>query len=121
MPSAITVQFTVTDDRAIIGVGESFVGRVLGLDEDDSLGSVARYTDAVADLGGASSTAITWIDVAAARGAIEAAMGPAIDSFDPSGKYEAEVLPWLDPLDRLVSVTRLEGEVLVQRGALLVD
>jgi hypothetical protein len=48
-------------------------------------------------------------------------MGPAIDSFDPSGKYEAEVLPWLDPLDRLVSVTRLEGEVLVQRGALLVD
>jgi hypothetical protein len=121
MPPAISVQFTVTDDRAIIGVGESFVGRVLGLDEDDSLGSVARYTDAVADLGGASSTAITWIDVAAARGAIEAAMGPAIDSFDPSGKYEAEVLPWLDPLDRLVSVTRLEGEVLVQRGALLVD
>jgi hypothetical protein len=121
MPPAITVQFTVTDDRAIIGVGESFVGRVLGLDEDDSLGSVARYTDAVADLGGASSTAITWIDVAAARGAIEAAMGPAIDSFDPSGEYEAEVLPWLDPLDRLVSVTRLEGEVLVQRGALLVD
>ena len=121
MAPGVTVQFTVTDDRAIIGFGESFVGRVLGLDAGDSLGSVARFTDAVADLGGASSTALTWLDIAAAREAIEAALGPAIESFDPTGEYEAEVLPWLEPLDRLVSVTRLEGEVLVQRGALLID
>jgi hypothetical protein len=121
MAPGVTVQFTVTDDRAIIGFGDSFVGRVLDLDADESLGSVARFSDAVADLGGASSTALTWIDLAATRKAIEGAMGPAIDSFDLTGEYEGEVLPWLDPLDRFVSVTRLEGEVLVQRGALLVD
>jgi hypothetical protein len=121
VPAGITVQYTVTDDRAIIGFGESFVGRVLAIDAADSLASVTRFSDAVADLGGASSAALTWIDLVGAREAIEAAMGPAIATFDPTGEYEAEVLPWLEPLDRLVSVTRLEGEVLVQRAALLVD
>ena len=121
VPPAISVQYTVTDDRAVIGFGESFVGRVLELDAGDSLASQARFTDAIEDLGGASSTALTWVDIAAARQAIEAAMAPAIAMFDPSGEYEAEVLPWLEPLDRLVSVTRLEGDVLLQRGALLVD
>jgi hypothetical protein len=121
VPAGITVQYTVTDDRAIIGFGESFVGRVLAIDAADSLASMTRFSDAVADLGGASSAALTWIDLVGAREAIEAAMGPAIATFDPTGEYEAEVLPWLEPLDRLVSVTRLEGEVLVQRAALLVD
>jgi hypothetical protein len=35
--------------------------------------------------------------------------------------YEAEVRPWLLPLDRFVSVSRLEGDVLVQRAGLLVE
>ena len=121
VPAGVTVQYTVTDDRAIIGFGESFVTRVLTMDAGDSLGSVARFSDAIAELGGASSTALTWLDLAGARDAIQAAMGPAIGTFDPTGEYEAQVLPWLEPLDRLVSVTRLEGTVLVQRGALLVE
>ena len=121
VPAGVTVQYTVTDDRAIIGFGESFVTRVLTMDAGDSLGSVARFSDAIAELGGASSTALTWLDLAGARGAIQAAIGPAIATFDPTGEHEAEVLPWLEPLDRLVSVTRLEGTVLVQRGALLVE
>jgi hypothetical protein len=44
-----------------------------------------------------------------------------LDAADPGGIYEAEVRPWLLPLDRMVSVTRLEGGVMVQRAALLVD
>ena len=91
------------------------------MDAADSLGSVARFSDAIAEMGGASSTALTWLDLAGARDAIQAAMGPVIGTFDPTGEYEAQVLPWLEPLDRLVSVTRLEGTVLVQRGALLVE
>jgi hypothetical protein len=121
VPGAISVQYTVTDDRAIIGFGESFVGRVLNLDAGESLGAAARFSDAIAELGGPSATALTWVDVTAARQAIEAAMGPAIAMFDPTGEYQARVLPWLEPLDRVVSVTRLEGDVLLQRGALLVD
>lgn len=40
--------------------------------------------------------------------------------MDPGGLYQTEIRPWLLPLDRIVSVTRLEGDVHVQRGALLV-
>lgn len=119
VPASLSVQYTVTDDRAIIGFGESFVGRVLALGSGESLGSEARFTNAIADLGGPSSTALTWVDLAGAREAAEAAMGSALEMF--GSDYEADVLPWLAPLDRLVSVTRLEGEVLLQRGALLVD
>ncbi len=121
VPGAISIQYTVTDDRVIIGIGESFVGRALDLDAGASLGVEARFSEAIADLGGPSSTALTWVDVTAARQAIEAAMGPAIAMFDPTGEYQAQFLPWLEPLDRVVSVTRLEGDVLLQRGALLVD
>jgi hypothetical protein len=48
-------------------------------------------------------------------------VGPLLDSVDPTGDYDAVVRPWLIPLDRIVSVSRLEGEVFVQRGALLVE
>jgi hypothetical protein len=121
VPAGVTVQYTVTDDRAIIGFGESFVGRVLGMDAGESLGAESRFNEAIDALGGPGSTALTWVDVAAARDAIHSAMAPLIAGFDPTGEYEAEVLPWLEPLDRLVSVTRLDGDLLLQRGALLLD
>ena len=35
--------------------------------------------------------------------------------------YESDIKPWLEPLDRIVGVSRLEGGLLVQRGGLLVD
>lgn len=120
-PSAVSVQYTVTDDRAVIGMGEQFVGRVLELEAADSLASQARYTDAVAALGGPSNAGVTWLDIAGVRAAVEAAMGPMLDAADPEGTYEAEIAPWLAPLDRLVSVARVEGELLVQQGALLVE
>lgn len=121
VPAGVTVQYTVTGDRAIIGFGESFVERVLELDADESLGAEPRFSEAIDELGGPASTALTWVDIAAARDAIHAAMAPIIAGWDPTGAYEAEALPWLEPLDRLVSVTRLDGDVLLQRGALLLD
>ncbi|HEX2884506.1 MAG TPA: DUF3352 domain-containing protein [Candidatus Limnocylindria bacterium] len=120
-PSAVSVQYTVTDDRAVIGFGEQFVGRVLELEAADSLASQARYTDAVAALGGASNAGVTWLDITGVRAAVEAAMGPMLDAADPEGTYETEIAPWLAPLDRLVSVVRVEGDLLVQQGALLVE
>jgi hypothetical protein len=41
--------------------------------------------------------------------------------LDAESFYQSEIRPWLLPLDRVASVTRLEDDVLVQRGALLVD
>jgi hypothetical protein len=117
----VSLEYAVTDDRALIGVGEAFVGRVLELDASASLASQARYTDAVASLGGAENAGVTWLDLAGTLAAFETALGPTLGSAEGGGVFEAEVRPWLAPLDRMVSVSRLEGDVLVQRAALLVD
>ena len=119
-PIGLAVQVTVTGDRAIIGLGESFVGRVLELDEGDSLAAQPRYRDGVAAVGPASNAGVAWLDLAGLRGAIETALGPMLDSVDPDGAYESTVAPWLAPLDRMVTVTVLDGELLVQRSALLI-
>ncbi len=119
VPTGISFQVSVTDDRALIGLGQTFVGRVLELDAADSLASQPRFADAVADLGPAANTGVAWLDLAGTLEAVEAAIGPMLDAFDPEGAYEAEIKPWLLPLDRMVTVTVLEGDTLVQRSALL--
>jgi len=121
VPTGIAVQFAVTDERVVIGLGETFVGRVLELDPADSLASLERFTTTIDDLGGSSNTAVAWLDVTALREALETAFGPMLAVMDPDGAYEAEVRPWLVPVDRFVSVARLEGDLLVQRTALLVE
>lgn len=120
IPTGIAVQVAVTDDRAIIGVGESFVGRVLELEDGDSLAVQPRYRDGVAALGPVSNAGVAWLDLAGLRKAVETALGPMLDMVDPDGAYESTVAPWLAPLDRLVTVTVLDGELLVQRSALLI-
>jgi len=121
LPASAVVEYAVTDDRAIIGVGDFFVRSVLGLAEADSLASQPRYADAIDELGGAENAGVAWLDLAGTREAIESALGPLITEGDPDGVYESEIQPWLLPLDRFVSVSRLQGDVLVQRAALLVE
>jgi len=60
------------------------------------------------------------MDIAGIRAALESAFEAEIGMFDTEGMYESEIRPWLLPLDRAVSVSRLEDGVLVQRSALLV-
>lgn len=120
MPSVL-VEYAVTDDRVLVGVGDRFVRRALELDEADSLASVARYTDAVAELGGPDNAGAAWIDLAGVREALETALGAMAGELGATETYEAEIRPWLLPLDRFVSVSRLEGDVIVQRAALLVE
>ena len=121
LPTSVAVEYALTDDRAIIGIGDTFVRRVLALDEADSLASQPRFADAVAELGGNENVGVAWLDLAGTREAIESALGPMLEVDGPDGMYQSEIRPWLLPLDRLVSVTRLEGDVLVQRAALLVE
>ncbi len=120
-PTGVSIQYAVTDDRALIGIGETFVQRVLQLESGSSLADESRYTDAVAEFGGAENAGVVWLDVTGTREAVEAALGPMIGAFDTEGSYESDVRPWLLPLDRIVSVARLDGDVLIQRGALLVE
>ena len=112
----ISVQWAVTDDRVLVGLGERFVGRVLELDPADALAGQARYADAVADLGGPEVAGSSWIDLSGVVAAVRQAAGPMLGESAEAD----EVLDWLAPLDRLVSVSRLDGDVLVQRSVLLV-
>ncbi|MGI8829310.1 MAG: DUF3352 domain-containing protein [Candidatus Limnocylindria bacterium] len=121
IPTGVVMQVAVTDDRALIGLGEDFVGRVIGLDPSDALASVARYSDAIDDLGGATNTGVAWMDLTGVREAIETALAAEIESMDTAGFYLTEIRPWLLPLDRIVGVSRLEGDVHLQRSVLLIE
>ena len=118
-PPEVVVEYAVTDDRVYLGVGDAFMGRVIGLDEGDSLASVARYTDAIAAMGGAANTGVAWADLRGVRDAIFEAVGP--ESAFGFDAMWGGLLPWVEPLDRLVSVSRIDGGVLIGTFALLVD
>lgn len=121
IPTGVAVQIAVTDDRALIGLGETFVGRVLELDSGDGLASVARYSDAVTELGGATNTGLAWMDLTGIREAIETAFATEIESMDAAGFSMTEIRPWLMPLDRIVGISRLEGDLHLQRSVLLIE
>jgi hypothetical protein len=118
-PPEIVVEWAVTDDRVLVGVGDQFVGRAIGQEQAGSLAETARYSDAVADPGGSSTAGVTWIDLRGLRLAIE----PTFAEIDPSGTemYETEIVPWLEPLDRFVSVAHVDGDILRTDAVLLVD
>jgi hypothetical protein len=118
-PPEIVVEWAVTDDRVLVGVGDQFVGRAIGQEAAGSLAETSRYSDAVADLGGSSNAGVTWIDVRGLRLALE----PTLAEMDPSGMetYETEIAPWLEPFDRFVSVVHVEGDILRTDAVLLVD
>jgi hypothetical protein len=117
----LAVQVAVSDTRVVIGLGDRFVRTVLELDASESLGADDRYTTTVAQLGGDANVATAWVDLAGIREALEGALDGAglLDGgiFD----YEADVQPWLLPLDRVASVSRLEGDLLIQHAVLVVE
>ena len=88
MPMAGGVVLEVRGDRrprAASASATSSSRRVLELDAADSLAQVPRYADAVAAMGGAENTAVTWLDLAGTREALETAFGSMIESVDPDG------------------------------------
>ena len=121
MAGGIVIEYTVTDDRVIIGIGDAFVRSVLELDEADSLAADARYAATIGELGGASNAGVAWLDLGATREAVMDAMASMMGMLDPEGAFAASIEPWLLPLDRFASVTILDGDVLVQRAALFVE
>jgi hypothetical protein len=116
MPTDLVVEWAATDDRVFVGFGDTFVRRGLALAESDSLAAEPRYADAVDELGGSANAGVTWVDLAGAADAVGSLMGPMMP-MDPG---EA-ALDWLGPLDRFVSVSRVNGDLIVQRAALLVE
>jgi hypothetical protein len=85
------------------------------LPERAPLAASAPFRAAIAGVGGTNTAASSYLDIAALRGAIEAAM-PA----DVRGQYEREVQPYVAPLDYLASVTRVDGSVAESKAAVVV-
>jgi Protein of unknown function (DUF3352) len=121
VPAEVVVQYAIGETHVLVGVGEAFVARALELDAAESLASVARFTDAVDELGGMSAAGIAWWDLSGTREAIEAVLLPIMGMSDADGGYESSVQPWLLPLDRLVMVSLVEDDLVVQHGALFVE
>ena len=72
--------------------------------------------------GGARTPASSWLDLAGTREALETALGPMIESGDPDGALRVRDAPVAPAARSGRAASRgLEGDVLVQRAALLVE
>jgi hypothetical protein len=117
----LSVQYTVTEDRAIIGIGEAFVADVLELADGDALADEERYTATIDALGGADNAGTVWVDLAGTVDAIVTAIEPMMPMMDPEGEFAASIEPWLRPFDRYAAVSVVEGDVVVQRAVVVVE
>lgn len=114
IPTDLALQYAIGDDLVLIGVGERFVERSLGLDAAGSLASSERFVAATTEVGGATNAGMTYLDLAGIREAIEAALPAEVFTLG----YD-EVRPYLEPFDYLAQVSRVEGDALVTRVALV--
>jgi hypothetical protein len=115
----VVAEWAVTDDRVVIGIGDRFVERVLTLDGASSLAEVPRYRDAVAELGGPSNAGVTWVDLRGIRESVFDAVGTE-NAFGFDAMW-GDLIPWAEPLDRVVTVARMDGDILRSDSVLLVE
>jgi hypothetical protein len=113
--SEVVVQYALDGETAIIGFGDRFVGRVVGIEAGQSLADTDRYGAAIERFGGDDNAGAFFLDLVALREALETAFG----SLDTTGMYEAEVKPNVEPLDYFAGVTRVEGDAVVSRYGLV--
>lgn len=114
MGTDVAFEYAITDGRVLIGFGDSFIRRVLETDAAASLAASDRFAAALDEVGGASGTSLLWADIDGLRQAIEEGL-PA----EERGEYDEKVAPWLESLDTLIGVMRVEGDSVISQGALI--
>jgi len=112
---SVVLQYAVTEQRVLIGLGDQFVGRALELQEADSLAASQRYLSALNEVGGTNNAGSTFVDLAALRTAIETAIPAA-----SKAEYAQRIQPYVAPFDYLVGVARVVDGRLEQRAAIVV-
>lgn len=114
MGQEIAFEYAITDGRILLGFGDTFIERILATDAGASLATSERFSSAIESAGGASSTSVVWADLAAIR----AALAEGLPSAD-GAMFDENVAPWLEPLDTLIGVMRVDGDLVISRGALI--
>jgi hypothetical protein len=110
----LAVAWALKGETFVIGVGEGSVEAVLDVTEATSLGADARYREALTAAGAQTDSAIVYVDLAAARTAVEAFI-PAAER----ARYDQDARPWLEPFDRLIAVYFQDGRDAVARITLI--
>jgi hypothetical protein len=110
----LAIAWALKGETFVIGVGAGSVEAVLDVTEATSLGADARYKDALAAGGAPTNSGILYIDLAAARSAVEAFIPTA-----ERARYEQDARPWLEPFDRLIAVYFQDGRDAVARTTLI--
>ena len=112
---ASTLQYAVTDQRVVIGSGDSFVARVLDMQSANSLASNPRFRAALDSVGGASNNSDFWFDLSGLRTALE----PLVPASSQS-VYQNSIKPWVAPFDYVIGAGKSDGQQVEGRFAVVV-
>lgn len=109
-----SISVTVAGGRLYLGL-DDFVTQALDRGAADSLASAPGFQATLTE-GGTDNVGITYVDIAAIRDSLEGAM-PATDR----AHYDAEVKPFLAPLNHLMIVSRNDGGIIVSHSFFYVE
>jgi hypothetical protein len=102
------IAYIATDAVIAIGSSPDFIKHVIDAGAGASLADDARFTGLVGRVD-AQHSGVNFVDLAAIRGLLEAAMSSATP--DERAEYEESVKPFLTPFDALISTGAVGGEL----------
>jgi hypothetical protein len=103
------VEIAVGDDAVSITIGDGEAARLAAVDASSSLAGSDRFTGALASVGGSATDASVWLDLAGIVDGVVETMGQA------GGLEASMILANLEPLDHVVSATRVENGIAISR------
>lgn len=114
VPPDLQLVYAVTDKVVVLTLDPSFAKAVIDASQGgDSLAKDARFS-ALVGQAGTSNVGMAWIDVTAVRELAEGSLPSAERT-----RYEADVRPYLLPLDAVVSASVVDGDLI--RGTMVVS
>jgi hypothetical protein len=103
--------WTLVGNRFILGLGPDVVASVLDVPAGAALVDDARFRDLLSAAGGPATAGFVYVDVAAIRSLVESsALMPA-----ERERYETDVRPYLEPVDRLMVASGRDGDASTTR------
>jgi hypothetical protein len=115
LPFEPSLSYGIHDGIFYLGVGD-FVSGAIQQGATDSLAGHADYASALEAAGGATNTGVLYLDLAALRVLFEASIPD-----EERAAYELEAKPYLEALDRYITVGTIDEGDLSARALLYVE